>query len=246
METAAPRWAGSKRPPVAAALQAWPCAGSRCLLKHGPQRALALALVLLAGCADVQPAVRLPEALRARPPVGRVLPPHPETQSLAVARAILAHEAPRLDELAREGVARVVARTERETRVPALMLLAVMQQESRFDPKAVGPRGSLGLMQVQPSLGRVLAERLGIPWREGVTLFDPIANARIGARYLADLVQSFGEHELALAAYNMGPTRLRRRLSAGASGRSAYAAQVLTRYQALGARYAEAQFGLGG
>jgi soluble lytic murein transglycosylase-like protein len=209
--------------------------------------ALGLTLLLLAGCAEVQPDLRLPESVRPRILSGSALAPlPPDSESLALARAILARQAPRLDGLAREGVARVVAQAERETRVPALMLLAVMQQESRFDPRAVGPRGSLGLMQVQPSLGRALAPQLAIPWREGVTLFDPIANARIGARYLADLVEAFGEHELALAAYNMGPTRLRQRLAAGASGRTSYAQQVLARYQTLRTQYAETPIGLGG
>jgi soluble lytic murein transglycosylase-like protein len=36
---------------------------------------------------------------------------------------------------------------------------------------------------------------------------DPVHNVRMGIRYLARMVASFGDVDLALVAYNSGPTR---------------------------------------
>ena len=215
--------------------------------RHGATRLAAalLAALVLAACAETMG----PPTPWSRTPAetpGEPIPPlSPDAESLLLARSVLDQRAPQLDPLAREGVATLLARAEIESRLPALLVLALIEQESRFDPRARGPSGSLGLMQVQPSLGRALAGRVGVAWQGPATLFDPIANVRIGVGYLQDQVRAFGNHELALAAYNMGPTRLRRRLAAGESGRSAYVGGVLGRYHSLRVQYGETRVGLG-
>ena len=87
-------------------------------------------------------------------------------------------------------------------RLDSLLLAAVIQAESGFDPGAVSPRGARGLMQLMPAT----AAQYGL-----ATLEDPNANVRAGARYLRDLLEQYDEDlELTLAAYNAGPGNVAR------------------------------------
>jgi soluble lytic murein transglycosylase len=175
-----------------------------------------------------------------------VLPPD-EDPRLALARSVLGEAAGgRLEALEREGIAHELVRAERDHGLPAHVLLAVIEQESRFDPRAQGPRGSLGLMQVKVPVGLDVARRHGIPFAGRATLFDPVANVRIGITYLAEQLRAFGDVRRALAAYQLGPTRLRRRLAAGATPDVAYVTGVLRRAERLRLRFDAPVDGLGG
>jgi len=81
------------------------------------------------------------------------------------------------------------------------LVAAVVEAESRFDPRAVSRVGARGLMQLMPSVW--------IP----AGLVDPHevkGNLRVGSSYLKLLHERFGELALALAAYNAGPTTVER------------------------------------
>ncbi len=81
------------------------------------------------------------------------------------------------------------------------LVAAVVEAESRFDPRAVSRVGARGLMQLMPSVW--------IP----AGLVDPHevqGNLRVGSTYLKRLHERFGELALALAAYNAGPTTVER------------------------------------
>jgi soluble lytic murein transglycosylase-like protein len=77
------------------------------------------------------------------------------------------------------------------------LVLAVMQQESHFDDRAVGRHGERGLMQLTFSTAR----ELGVRWDKA---FDINTNVCAGAQYLANLVTRFGTPELAAQYYNGG------------------------------------------
>lgn len=82
-----------------------------------------------------------------------------------------------------------------------LLVASVIEAESSFDPAAVSPQGAMGLMQVVPAAHAVSADGLQ----------DPKINIEHGTRYLHALLERFdGDLELALAAYNAGPTNVRR------------------------------------
>ena len=87
------------------------------------------------------------------------------------------------------------------------LILAVIQVESEFTPKAVSVKGAVGLMQVMPDTGKFLAKQLGISYRGNKTLYDPFINVRLGIHYLSFLADRFDSTENALAAYNYGPTK---------------------------------------
>ena len=84
--------------------------------------------------------------------------------------------------------------------VSADLVRAVIQAESGFNPRALSPKGAMGLMQLMPATARDL----------GVSdPFHPGENIRGGVRYLARLLERFKQDvELALAAYNAGPARV--------------------------------------
>jgi soluble lytic murein transglycosylase-like protein len=119
--------------------------------------------------------------------------------------------------------------------VDALLLLAVIEQESGYDPDARSRRGARGLMQLRPATARDLAGRLGI---DG-DLDDPAKNVRLGAAYLADLKERFGTWPVALAAYHSGPTRIRRLEWSGRKIPASYASRVLERYERMQAAFSQ-------
>lgn len=83
-----------------------------------------------------------------------------------------------------------------------LLLAAIVEHESAFDPSCVSPRGAVGLMQLLPATGRAYGAE---------DLFDPGVNIDVGSRYLAYLLELYeGNLELALAAYNAGPAAVAR------------------------------------
>jgi soluble lytic murein transglycosylase-like protein len=85
--------------------------------------------------------------------------------------------------------------------VDSLLLAAIVKAESGFNPDAVSARGAVGLMQILPSTAN----------EEMAQLFDPARNLDCGAAYLRSLLEAFGgDLELSLAAYNAGPTQVRR------------------------------------
>jgi soluble lytic murein transglycosylase-like protein len=84
------------------------------------------------------------------------------------------------------------------------LFYALIKQESAWNPKAISPKGARGLTQIMPSTG------MGECGLERDVLLDPYFNLYCGAYYFSKLLRRFKNVELALAAYNSGPTRVAR------------------------------------
>ncbi len=93
--------------------------------------------------------------------------------------------------------------------VDPYLVAAVMREESRFDPRAKSSAAARGLMQFIPSTARQYAALLDIPFDNEDVLYEPQVAIRLGARYLADLMEMFdGSFSHAVAAYNAGEHRV--------------------------------------
>jgi len=101
---------------------------------------------------------------------------------------------------------------------PPLLLLALIRQESFFDPNAGSSAGALGLTQVIPSTADEIAGQIDEPDFTYADLFRPGVSLRFGSHYLGSQLNLFeGDIPAALAAYNGGPgNSLQWRESAGA------------------------------
>jgi soluble lytic murein transglycosylase len=90
--------------------------------------------------------------------------------------------------------------------VDPLYVLAVMREESRFDPEAGSYVGALGLMQVMPATGKSIANSLGIKNFTSQMLLDPETSIKMGCFYLSEQLKNFnGNNYFASGAYNGGP-----------------------------------------
>lgn len=114
-----------------------------------------------------------------------------------------------------------LARAEAQAQgMDAALILAVIQKESSFDPKAYNSKsGATGLMQVLPST----AKWLGL--KDTSKLSTPAVNIKYGVKYLKYLWGEFGEgspaaltaetlaarpSQMSIAAYNAGPGNVRK------------------------------------
>lgn len=89
---------------------------------------------------------------------------------------------------------------------PALML-AMVRAESGGDPNAVSADGAMGLLQLMPATFAEAREALSLA--PDASPLDPSVNLLCGIWYFSSLLEEFRHVDVALAAYNAGPTRVR-------------------------------------
>lgn len=112
-----------------------------------------------------------------------------------------------------------------------IFLMAVIENESSFNPGAMGAHGEIGLLQILPKTGEWISKKFGLmKWKGPKTLANPVASIKIGAAYLNHLKQRFDSHgRLYLAAYNMGTANVNRALNKKIWPKE-YAGRVMKRY----------------
>lgn len=105
------------------------------------------------------------------------------------------------------------------------LLHAVVHAESAYNPRAVSPKGALGLAQLMPSTAR----------QYGVSdALKPADNLRASARHLRDLMDHFGDLQLVLSAYNAGAGAVKKYGGVPPYAETrAYVPKVAGRYEAL-------------
>jgi soluble lytic murein transglycosylase-like protein len=109
--------------------------------------------------------------------------------------------------------------------IPADLVMAIIDEESAWDPHAVSEKGAAGLMQLMPQT----ALRFGVNNR-----FRVDENIRGGVAYLSSLNKEFrGDLRLVTAAYYAGESPIRMRgLNYSSADVQAYVKRVAARYRA--------------
>ncbi len=87
---------------------------------------------------------------------------------------------------------------------PAI-ILAIIRQESSFNPLIVSDKGAHGVMQLLPSTAKGVAKKLSVAYQRS-KLFQPDYNIKLGKQYLLSLLTRWERsYILAIASYNAGP-----------------------------------------
>lgn len=114
-------------------------------------------------------------------------------------------------------------RAARDTSLPLALLVAVARVESNLRERARSDSGARGLLQVMPATARELA----------LDPNHPPSNVLAGARYLRLMLDRFHSTDLALAAYNAGPTAVARAGGAPSAETLTYVANVTRLWRRL-------------
>ncbi len=134
-------------------------------------------------------------------------------------------------------VAEVILEECAKRKIDPLLVLALIEVESGFQPAAVSPAGARGIMQIMPDTARALTRRVGREYGIRPAAFtpealdDPLFNIRLGVYYLHGLKNQFQDLILTLSAYNFGPVELQSRLDNNLDYSSEFTAAVLDAYQ---------------
>ena len=115
----------------------------------------------------------------------------------------------------------------RDTALPLSMLVAVGKVESNLMVDARSEAGARGLLQLMPSTAAALQ----------LNVDDPDANVLGGARYLRQMLERFHSTDLALAAYNAGPTAVAEAGGPPSPGVASYVANVTRIWRSIAGCY---------
>jgi soluble lytic murein transglycosylase len=89
--------------------------------------------------------------------------------------------------------------------VDPLLLVALVRQESCFNPRAHSSADAQGLTQIVPATAAILADHLGLADFSPADLARPRVAIQLGAAYLGGLLRQYdGDPYLAIIAYNAG------------------------------------------
>jgi soluble lytic murein transglycosylase len=104
-----------------------------------------------------------------------------------------------------------VARVARKYNLDPDLLFAVMRVESVYQRRIISHAGAIGLMQIMPRTGRLIADKLGMRETCASDLLDPRYNLELSGWYFSSLLERMDGHlPLAIASYNGGPHNVRR------------------------------------
>ena len=125
----------------------------------------------------------------------------------------------------------IILRASQEHEVDPALVKAVVWRESRFNAKAKGRVGELGLMQLRQAAASEWAAAERIPHFEFEQLVDPMTNTMAGTWYLARLLKRYERTDdpvaYALADYNAGRKNVLRWISGAAlTNASAFVSQI--------------------
>ena len=91
-----------------------------------------------------------------------------------------------------------------EHNIDPYLVFSIIKAESKFDKEAVSNKGAKGLMQITPSTGKWISEQMKLENYSEDKLFEEEYNIDMGCWYLEELLDEFGDLDLAIISYNAG------------------------------------------
>ena len=89
------------------------------------------------------------------------------------------------------------------------LVLSIMREESRFNPRAKSQAAARGLLQFIITTARDIGRDVGLVDVDPEDLYDPRVIIRLGAKYISELAGQFGGNRYRVAAaYNAGPKQV--------------------------------------
>ncbi len=90
-----------------------------------------------------------------------------------------------------------------------LFVVALIENESKFNPKALGQFGEEGLMQIKPSTATWIAKKYHLAIGKQYSLYNPTHNIKFGVAYIDYLRKKYHRSgKFYIEAYNLGPQRM--------------------------------------
>jgi len=130
--------------------------------------------------------------------------PHPDPAPPVVAQAAVPVPPPTAERTSRlrdSVYNQLIASAAEAHGVDPILVQALIQVESNYEPRAKSSKGAMGLMQLMPSVAKEYNVR---------NAYDPATNIDAGVRKLRSLIDRLQSTELALAAYNAGEAAVAR------------------------------------
>ena len=98
----------------------------------------------------------------------------------------------------------------KKNRLDPAWVFAVTRQESAFRPHVKSYAGALGLMQLMPRTGFMVAKTININLKNHNDILDINNNVKLGSKYLQLMLDRYKHIAVATAAYNAGPNRVQK------------------------------------
>ena len=192
-----------------------------------------LASLAIGGCGMLALTVASPLAQVAPTVVSKAKPTPPKAVTpVSALFTALAHCPSSLPELERWRIAGIIQHQSQRYGYDPLFVLAMVEVESGCSPTARSHKGAVGLIQMKPSTAKAVAKEVGLPWLGADMLNSPTFNVRLALHYLSQLESQFRDPYLAMAAYNLGPTRASH-MSRKRARHVRYVRKILAQYESL-------------
>jgi soluble lytic murein transglycosylase len=103
-----------------------------------------------------------------------------------------------------------LARYARSREIDPAILLSIVRQESRYDPRVKSASAARGMMQFIPLTANQIAAQLNLNDFEQSDLYNPDVAIMFGSQYMKNLFSEFGSAQAVAAAYNGSEDSVRR------------------------------------
>ena len=120
----------------------------------------------------------------------------------------------------------------RSNQLDPAWVYGTIRSESAMVETARSSANAMGLMQVTPGTGKLVAKKHGLPWSGIAQLRTASGNLPLGTAYMSDLLKDFNDNPVLVSgAYNAGPNAVERWLRTRPQGEAAIWVETLPYFE---------------